>query len=187
MVVINERRNTKIGIYIENVYTKHDDYISMHISSQAHGEFDCPIDLDDYEKVKKHHWGIFISKYGAFYIYSYDRSGEKVRTILLHRYIMDEPEGLIVDHIDGNPLNNRKSNLRICNCEENSQNRAKNKNNTSGHKGITWSKKDNKWMAYIYYKNRFKNLGLYSNFDDAVATREKAEEQYFGEFNRKDA
>jgi len=159
----------------------------MHISSQAHGEFDCPIDLDDYDKIKKYHWGIFISKYGAFYICTQCKINDKKKKTLLHRYIMGDPKGLIVDHIDGNPLNNRKNNLRICNCEENSQNRAKNKNNTSGHKGICWNTREGKWQAYIYLCNKYKNLGLYTDFNKAVLVREKAEEQYFGEFNRKDA
>ena len=157
------------------------------MTSIKHGEFDSQVDLEEYEKIIKHHWGIFISKYGAFYVYTYDRSGEKVKTVLLHRYIMNDPKGMIVDHIDGNPLNNLKSNLRVCTVEENSQNRAKNKNNTSGHKGVCWDKSCDKWITYIYIENRCKNLGYYDDYDKAVVAREAAEEKYFGEFNRKNA
>lgn len=54
--------------------------------------------------------------------------------------------------------------------------------NTSGHRGVTWSKKDNKWNAYLMINQKFKNLGYFSNIDDAVKRRKEAEIEYFGEF-----
>tara|TARA_R110000764_G_scaffold28636_7_gene67423 strand:- start:1849 stop:2334 length:486 start_codon:yes stop_codon:yes gene_type:complete len=103
---------------------------------------------------------------------------------LLHRVIMEAPDGMDVDHIDGNTLNNRKSNLRVCSHHENLMNRKKHKNNKSGVKGVSWYKNLNKWHAQIQCDKKI-HLGYYDDFDEAVKVRKEAEEKYFGEFNRK--
>jgi hypothetical protein len=97
---------------------------------------------------------------------------------------MNAEKGKQIDHIDGNEFNNKKSNLRGCTQNENNKNRKLNKNNISGVKGVRWSDKipTPKWHAYIHYNKRFKSLGYYYDFEDAVAARLKAEEKYFGEF-----
>lgn len=61
------------------------------------------------------------------------KSGAK---ILLHRFIMDAKPGQIVDHINGDPLDNRRCNLRFCNASENAKNRGKTEKNTTGYKGV---------------------------------------------------
>jgi len=96
---------------------------------------------------------------------------------------MDAPNNNDVDHkIKGNGLDNRKSNLRNCTTSENMMNTRLYNTNTSGHKGITWNKKTENWMAYIRLNYKFINLGYYTNIDDAIKAREKAEDKYFGEF-----
>jgi hypothetical protein len=97
---------------------------------------------------------------------------------------MKAPKELDVDHIDGDELNNRKSNLRICTQADNNKNLGLRKNNTSGHKGVCWVSKHNKWMAYIKINTKFKNLGLYTDINEAIKVREQAEITYFGEYNR---
>ena len=103
----------------------------------------------------------------------------------LHRIIMGEPDGMDVDHIDGDPLNNRRSNLRICTHNENMTNRKISKNNTSGFKGVYWSKRDNNWRSQIKYNNKRIHLGCFDSLEEATKARKDAEEKYFGEFNRK--
>jgi len=85
-----------------------------------------------------------------------------------------------IDHIDGNPLNNKIDNLRLATNEENQRNRSISKNNTSGTTGVTWIKECQKWRAHI--KNI--NLGHFINKEDAIQTRIEAEKKYFGEFRR---
>ena len=60
--------------------------------------------------------------------------------------------------------------------------RAKNKNNTSGHTGISWMPKYQKWRAYINFKRKQYNLGVYSDINDAIAARKEAEKQIWGDF-----
>ena len=96
----------------------------------------------------------------------------------------DNTTKLIVDHINGNRLDNRKSNLRICHKEKNPINCKKYKNNTSGCKGVSWSKRLNKWQVTININKRHIYLGLYSDLEEAITVRKEAEKKYFGEFTR---
>jgi hypothetical protein len=105
---------------------------------------------------------------------------------LLHRYIMNNPINQVVDHKDGNTLNNRKYNLRICSRSDNCKNNKLSKRNSSGAKGVYWEKRLEKWMAAIVSNRKFKNLGYYDDFEEAVKARKNAEEQYFGEFIREE-
>lgn len=88
-----------------------------------------------------------------------------------------DPSGQI-DHIDGNPQNNRLSNLRDVPNEVNSRNRAMVPHNTSGVTGVGWCKSKNKWVAQMTYKGRPVYLGRFNSFDDAVAARKAAEVKY---------
>jgi len=70
--------------------------------------------------------------------------------IYLHRFIMSAPTGVIVDHRNGNRLDNRKENLRLIDDAGNSQNLTRLKsNNSSGIRGVCWDKKSNKWAGHV--------------------------------------
>lgn len=128
------------------------------------------IDLEDVDLVKQHKW-------------CYDRiNGYAVNgsSIRLHRFIMNCPCDLVVDHINHNKLDNRKENLRICTCQENSFNRSISNNNTNQAMGV--EKISNKWRAYIDYNYRRIHLGSFDSLEEAIATRRQAEIEYFGEF-----
>jgi hypothetical protein len=94
--------------------------------------------------------------------------------VQMHRLIMGEPEGLVVDHENHDTLDNRRScNIRIVHNDENAQNKKINKNNTSGERGITWIKRDKKWQATVRVNGKLKSAGYFSNKDDAIrAVRE---------------
>lgn len=95
----------------------------------------------------------------------------------------EHPNGYI-DHINNNPKDNKISNLRIATQSQNMANARIRKNNTSGFKGVSWSKRSQKWYAYINTGNKMVALGLFVEFKDAVRAREKAEKEFFGEFAR---
>ena len=134
------------------------------------------IDTDMISKVMKHKWCK-----GTNYVIS-DYDGKMIH---LHRIIMDCPDGLIVDHINHNKLDNRRSNLRICTNQENLWNCKGYSNNTSGHTGVRWNKNDNKWSADITVSYKRIHLGLFVNIEDAIRVRRKAEVEYFGKFSFK--
>jgi len=98
----------------------------------------------------------------------------------LHRWLMNPPNGFHVDHINRNPLDNRRSNLRICTPTENYRNKSTNSNNTSGATGVTRSL--SKWKAFIRADGKNKYLGTFENIEDAIIVRREAEIKYFGEF-----
>lgn len=104
----------------------------------------------------------------------------KVNTMyLIHRLIMDAPEGICVDHISGNKLDNRKSNLRLANYSENNQNRHKlRSNNTSGLSGIYYSNDRQKWVATLRINSKDIYLGRYLSLSTAIKAREEAVLKY---------
>jgi hypothetical protein len=91
----------------------------------------------------------------------------------------------IVDHIDGNILNNKIENLRAASIAENNWNSKISKNNTSGVKNVSWNKKKKSWVAYIRIgKDKKKFIGLFKDLDLARLAVEEARNKYHGEFAR---
>lgn len=89
---------------------------------------------------------------------------KKRKFIFLHRYLTNPPDNLLVDHINGNPLDNRRSNLRIGDQYLNMQNlKGASKNSKSGVLGVYWSKYHNKWVASF----RNKHLGYFDSVEEA--------------------
>jgi hypothetical protein len=136
------------------------------------------VDADDYEFVVQWNWfAQYRHSTGTYYAARQGRRGEPLT--LLHRQLLGEPDAQ-VDHINHDTLDDRMANLRPCTPAENSRNRRFNKNNTSGHAGVTRHKE--KWQAQIklYYKSIF--LGLFATKEEAIAARKAGEAKYFGEF-----
>ena len=100
--------------------------------------------------------------------------------LLLHRVLTDAPPGAVVDHINGNTLDNRRGNLRVCSHAENMRNRARHINNTSGIKGVSWSRSNNGWVARLAKKH----LGTFATRDQAAAAYNAAANAIFGAFAR---
>lgn len=83
-----------------------------------------------------------------------------------------------IDHIDGNGLNNRISNLRVVDNTGNMRNTKMKRNNTSGVMGVSYHQETNKWRAYIGAGSKQIYLGLFDDFDQAVSARRLAEVHY---------
>lgn len=135
------------------------------------------VDDEDYEKLSKHSWYITNKGYAA-------RSTRVPfrKTVLMHVEIIKPPKGKQVDHINRNPLDNRKVNLRIVTNYENSTNRKISKNSTTRINGVS-PLKSGKYQAYITIKGKRKYLGVYSDLESAKTARQEAEEK-FGFLNR---
>ena len=89
-----------------------------------------------------------------------------------------------LDHINGNPSDNRIENLRPCTPSQNVKNTRKRSDNSSGVKGVSWSRPVGKWHAYINFDNARKHLGYFSEFELAELVVEEARQLYHGEFAR---
>lgn len=167
-----QRKRTRI----ENEYIEQSDYCILRIYSSKYGSRDFLIDKDQVEKCKKYHWTLYVTgrKQRVQYYYASVINGGE--TILLHRYLTNCLKGMLVDHINRNTLDNELANLRIVTKQENCINRGTNFNNTSGVKGVTWNKREDKWMAFIHINNNFKNLGYYDDLEKAKEARKNAEQ-----------
>jgi len=134
------------------------------------------IDDKDYEKLSSHKY--YAKKDGnTFYAARYEG-----KTIYMHREIMKAEKGLQVDHIDGDGLNNQRSNLRVCTKKENSRNQKKHKNNTTGYKGVTWHKLSQKYNVKISIDGKRLDLGCFDNILDAAKAYDLAAKKYFKSF-----
>lgn len=108
-------------------------------------------------------------------------------TISMHRLIMNAPKGKEVDHINGDKLDNRKSNLRFCTRKQNGKNKGFSKNNTSGFKGVYWhrTKYKNKisgyWAARIACEGK-KYVKYFKNKLEAAHAYNELAKKYHGEF-----
>jgi hypothetical protein len=88
-----------------------------------------------------------------------------------------------IDHIDGNPLNNRIENLRAVSHSENCKNARKSKRNSSGVIGVSWNSRNKRWVAYISTDGRRKSLGYFKQKQEAIRCRKKAERDYGYHYN----
>lgn len=146
------------------------------------------IDEDDFERVSKYKWHVRSSdkkKWGKIYFDYVDKTSGRSITFSLHRFIMGSipNDHTIVDHINSNTLDNRKSNLRKCTAAENSRNRGLQKNNKSGIKGVR-RVKNGKWIAQIKVNNQVIYLGSFDSPEKAKKNYELSSKQYHGEFGR---
>jgi AP2 domain-containing protein/HNH endonuclease len=100
----------------------------------------------------------------------------------LHRLIMNAPADKEVDHINGDTLDNRRCNLRICSHKENLRNQKLPKNSKSGYKGVTWYKRIKKWRSHIRLNKKQIHLGYFDDIKLAANAYNEAAIKYFGEF-----
>lgn len=101
----------------------------------------------------------------------------------LHREIMQPPEGLVVDHINGDKLDNRRSNLRICTQAQNMVN-WDNRRGSSAYRGVSWDGVRNCWKAQIQVNGKNSFIGRYKTESAAASAYNEKAKELFGEFAR---
>lgn len=132
------------------------------------------IDLDDVEKVKQAKW---MAKYDKtvnnYYIHAWERNTTENnrKRLILHRLLINCPDGMESDHINRNTLDNRKCNLRITTPMENKQNKGFYKNNKSGHKYIHRNNYSGLWIIEIKRNNIKTRIGSRKDLNEAIQIR----------------
>ena len=141
---------------------------------------------EDFDLVTGHHWVLNKKEEGKNTNYARATIGGK--KVSLHTFLMNNSflttlsEGQVVDHINGNGLDNRRRNLRACTKEENRRNAEKRKDGESIFKGVGRSREG--WRAYIKADGKFQDIGHYSTEEEAAAAYDVAASKHFGEFAR---
>lgn len=164
-------------IYDSNEIIEYDDYAEVVLyNKQGEEVAKTLIDLEDIDKIKGYKW----------YLDNHGYTTNNKNNIRLHRFVMDCPEDMIVDHINHNTLDNRKSNLRICTQQQNCMNKSIQSNNNSGVVGVYWDKIRNKWCADIRFNRNRIFLGRFNTKKEAIEVRKQAEIDLFGEYRNND-
>lgn len=126
------------------------------------------IDLEDIDKIKNYKWC-----FSSGYCKSHLSNGKRIG---IHQLLIDCPEDMEIDHINRNPLDNRKENLRICTHQQNTWNRI-----MSSETGVYYDEKTKKWIAYIIVNGKTKQKSFKTK-EEAKVQRKLYEIDYFGDF-----
>ena len=141
----------------------------MSIVLLANGRGAVTVDDEDEELVGGYSWCLN----GEYAIAHGPTVEGKRRSVLMHRLILGVTDPKIhVDHIDGQGLNNRRSNLRLATRSQNMCNRRKNAKRSSKYLGVTWHSNRSKWQAHIKIDKRHIHLGLFTNEIEAAIARD---------------
>ena len=139
------------------------------------------IDWEDYKRISKYKW--YAAKSGKNF---YGQREYKNKPIKLHRFIMNVTDSnKVIDHINHDTLDNRKSNLRICTQAENSRNTLKSNSNTSGFKGVVFNKSNGKYRSRITFNRKLIHLGYYNSSLEAHKVYCQKAKELYGEFYNK--
>ena len=153
--------NLKDGKYLMDIYNRKHEKICETI-----------IDKDKIKLLSKYKWHLRDDGYVQCKV--------NKKNIKMHQVLMGKKDGLIIDHINRNILDNRIKNLRHATRTINSFNQKKQINNTSGITGVNWSKEKKKWEVRINCRKKCIRLGRFKNKEDAIKVRKEAELKYYG-------
>lgn len=131
---------------------------------------------EDYDLVRRYNWHLTYNGYA--------RANIGGRTVFMHRLIMNPGPGMVVDHINGNKLDNRRENLRICTPAENARNCGSFRNSTSRYKGVHLCSRSGKWRAKIHVNKMHFKIGYFATEEEAARAYDARARELHGEFAR---
>lgn len=169
MLEVNTRNGRKNKRY--NTYDLSGEY-GVGWTHNTNKEF--YFDLENYDLIKEYCW--FEHTLGNYHALEAHASRNDI--IRMHWLIV----GKDYDHIDRNPLNNKRDDLREATDSENNCNHSLRSDNTSGITGVGWDKRSGRWVARISINHTYSHIGYYHNKEDAIKARLEAEAKHYGEF-----
>lgn len=140
------------------------------------------VDEEDFERINAHKWCLLFSEGKGYATRKSPAVNGNRKTIRMHREVLKAPDGVIVDHINGDGLDNRKTNLRLCDLSQNGANRRHHRKALSGYKGVSWNKAAETWHVMVRYKGQLIPLGTYGDLKEAIAVYNRAVTDLHGEF-----
>lgn len=157
---------------VKNIITIKNGYAEMIVTNKRFGKVKTFIDIEDVEKVKQYKWYVHESKKKGCKSKLYIKAIVNGTSLYLHRFLIDDETSMEIDHIDGDSLNNRKSNLRLVSRLENSVNLKARHTNKSGVKNVRWRTEKNRWYVEVKF-NSEERRKMFKNFNEAVGWRNK--------------
>ena len=143
------------------------------------------IDDDDFDKVVAYRSWHAVESRGTFYARTNVHCKDGHWTLLpMHRLIMGVSGNLQVDHKNGDGLDNRKENLRVCTQGENAKNRRRSSLSTSPFKGVSFRKRERRWVARVNSNGKRLWLGMYSTAEEAARVYDAKAREVYGAFAR---
>jgi HNH endonuclease len=144
------------------------------------------VDDEDYDRVMTLKWHVCIikatgRKYAAHNYKKRSRSRD-VGVLLMHRFILNAPEGIEVDHRDGNALDNRRKNIRLATHAQNMANRPVRSDSTNGYKGVR--KDGSRWLVRIRIDGKMRHFGSFATIKMAANTYNELAKKIHGDFAR---
>jgi hypothetical protein len=134
------------------------------------------VDAADYERVSPFNWSVSVSGKRT---YAYRALNG--RKIALHRFLLDPPKGMVVDHIDRDGLNNRRSNLRVCTQHQNMLNSGP-RGKSSRFKGVCWDRFRRRWVVHVCFNGKNLFLGAFTDEAEAARAYDRKACELFGEY-----
>lgn len=147
--------------------------------------FDFYVDMEDVDLVSKYKWRAF--SHGRGYriarsnCHTYNGDWHS-KTAFLHRFLLKAKKGQIIDHIDGNALNNCRSNLRFCTFQQNLWNKPLRKDSSTGFIGVNYIKKRRTWISRVAINGKRTVVGIYRDKKEAALAYNVAASFAFGEY-----
>jgi len=143
------------------------------------------IDDEDYERVNQYKW--YAAKNGQTYyaVRQIQNIQPRQKQIGMHRFILNAPKGIEVDHEDHDGLNNQRYNIRLATNRQNQYNKQKYSisKTTSQYKGVHWDKRRKKWRTQIRINSKQTQLGYFENEIEAALAYDQAAIIHHGEFS----
>ena len=140
------------------------------------------VDDEDFEYLSQFRWYADIQR-GSHYAMRWARlENGKYSNNLMHRELVKCGNGLIIDHIDGNGLNNQKSNLRTCTHSQNLRNTKPKRHGNSKYKGVSWNKSHGVFVAKILINGKNTYIKQSQNEIEVAKAYDKKAKEIFGEF-----
>lgn len=168
---------------MKNEYEIRGDVTAIFLNSPKYGKSETLISTNKLEMLLKieNTWNLALWKRSnSFYVQSTQRKTKNKSTLVLQRFLTNATDGMVVDHINHNTLDNTDKNLRVVSQSENMQNRkGVTTRNTSGYRGVSWHKASQKWTASISLDKKMKCLGYFNDVKEADRIAREARQKFY--------